>query len=108
MLKLLGSKEFESEMVLEGSWGHRDLGPAKNEMRFYVDNGRTFIEWEVNFPDGDQDVEHIGLWFDNEGYLIDYDGIMGYLPTQAADLIEGIKTTETMYKFYVNRKEYCQ
>lgn len=99
MLQLLGTKRFNEEMILEGSWGHKDLGPADSEMRLYKDNGRTFIEWEINFPNG-EDVEHIGLIFDADGDLIDYDGIMGYLPTQAADMIEE-------HGFHVNRKEYC-
>lgn len=100
MLTLLGKKEFEAELISEGSWGHSDLGNAKNEMRFYNHDGHLVIEWEANFPNGDQEVEHIGLWFNDNKELIDYDGIMGYLPTQAADLIE-----EVGYK--LDKEEWC-
>jgi hypothetical protein len=98
MLALLGTKQFESELILEGSWGQKGLGPAKCEMRFYNQSGHYMIEWESQFEYG-EDVTHIGLQFKDRD-LVDYDGIMGWLPTQAADLIESIG-------FKVDRKEFC-
>lgn len=100
-LQLLGTKEFKAELVEERSSGSTPLGMAENEMRLYNYNGQHLIEWEANFPNNqEQEVEHIGLLFNENKELIDYDGIMGWLPTQAADLIEE-------HGFKVNRKEFC-
>ncbi len=77
---------FTAELIKEGSWGSRDIGAHESTMDLWISRKepRGFIEWDV--PAADEYVE-IGLWFDMEQNLIDYDGLMGYLPKQAVNLL---------------------
>lgn len=85
--KKIAEITFTSPLIYEGSWGERDAGTHESTMTFYVSTdqpGYGFIEWEI--PDLDE-VETIGLWFNAERELIDYDGIMGYPPAEAVKLL---------------------
>ncbi len=81
------SSTFTAELIEEGSWGSRDIGTHESTMDLWLNRTepRGFIEWDV--PEADR-YEEIGLWFDAEKNLIDYDGIMGYLPKEAVSLLE--------------------
>ena len=92
MAKLIGSKSFEAEMALEGSWGSRRHGKHSSTMELWLldDPGRYFIEWDI--PDMDR-TEEIGIWVDHgTRELTDYDGVFS-LPVEAIALLEkhGIK-----------------
>lgn len=84
----IGIATFTSPMILEGSWGERDVGTHESTMELYFNETATgFIEWDI--PDLD-DFYEIGLWFDIDQFgircLKDYDGVMS-LPKQAIDLL---------------------
>jgi len=73
----IGKETFIAPMIMEGSWGERDIGTHESTMQLYFHNDATgFIEWDI----GDVGFEHIGLWFsiDPVGVrtLTDYDGVM--------------------------------
>jgi hypothetical protein len=74
----IGKESFTSPMVLEGSWGERDVGTHDSTMELYFREDATgFIEWDI--PDL-EDFYEIGLWFTIDQFgircLSDYDGVM--------------------------------
>ena len=78
---------FTAELIMEGSWGARELGTHESTMDLWISRKepRGFIEWDIPAIEG---YEEIGLWFDMEKNLVDYDGISGYLPKEAVSLLE--------------------
>jgi hypothetical protein len=84
----VGVVKFTSELQLEGSWGGRRIGAHECEMEFFLaqDRKRGFIEWTYTNRQGAEDVTTIGLVFRGRE-LVDYDGIMGFLPTQAVSML---------------------
>lgn len=92
MGKLIATRAFEAELILEGSWGTRQLGKHPSSMELWErdDPGCYFIEWDIPHMDR---TEEIGIWVDRGSKeLIDYDGVFS-LPIQAIALLEenGIK-----------------
>jgi hypothetical protein len=98
--------EFETDIVLEYSCTPKPtpMGKAKCTMELFTADGTVktagpavgCIEWVIDYNDKEeQDVEHIGVWYDKEMELTDYDGLFD-LPIQARELLNlaGIKTTE--------------
>jgi hypothetical protein len=102
-MKKLATKNFESVLALERSMSATKeiLGKANNEMALYIsEDGLTgCIEWEYDFikddnldSDADDDYDDdggsvgIGLWFDNNKTLTDYDGVFE-IPKQAIELL---------------------
>jgi len=84
----IGKESFTSPMILEGSWGERDIGTHDSTMELYFREDATgFIEWDI--PDL-EDFYEIGLWFTIDQFgircLTDYDGVMS-LPSQAVALL---------------------
>jgi hypothetical protein len=83
--------EFESELTLEYSHTPTpyNLGNAKSTMELFMseDNMSGMIEWCYEFEDGEMDAEQIGLVFDEDKNLIDYDGVFS-LPKEAINLLE--------------------
>ena len=81
----IGSITFSAPLIEEGSWGERPVGEHASTMRLYrtIHPRQMFIEWEI--PDLDME-QHIGLWFNDQNELIDYDGVMS-LPKQAVKLL---------------------
>jgi hypothetical protein len=79
-MKSINKMEFESKLFLEYSMTPTptELGVAKSEMELFMDDeGRHgCIEWcyELSEEDG-QDCVGIGLWFDENKILTDYDGV---------------------------------
>lgn len=77
MTTFIGKETFTAPMIMEGSWGERDIGTHKSTMElFFNDDGTGFIEWDIE----NIGFEHIGLWFDIDQFgirsLTDYDGVM--------------------------------
>ena len=72
------------QLIQEGSWGQRDIGTHASSMTFYRQGTYHLIEWDIPTLD---ECEHIGLTFDSQKRLIDYDGICGDLPIEAVRLI---------------------
>ncbi len=79
--------EFESPINEEGSWGGRRLVEKAHSTMEFFDGGKGAgtIEWIIEFPDGDERVEHIGIWYKSRR-LEDYDGLMSF-PEQAAQVL---------------------
>lgn len=69
-------------MILEGSWGARDIGEYASTMTLYAGEGTYFIEWDIP---GLGRCESIGLTFEHKR-LVDYDGVMS-LPREAISLL---------------------
>lgn len=85
--KEIAQVTFTTPLIFEGSWGARDAGTHESTMVLYLytnEAGKGFIEWDVPAL---ETTENIGLWFNAERELIDYDGIMGFLPEQAVKLL---------------------
>lgn len=78
-MKSINKMEFESKLFLEYSMTPTptDLGKCKSTMELFMsDDGREgMIEWEYELSDDDGDVVGIGLWFDENKILTDYDGV---------------------------------
>lgn len=82
-MRRLARSKFDTELILEGSWGSRDIGKHKSTMTLWEERGPVYsIEWKV--PDLGR-TEHIGLTFER-GRLVDYDGVFS-LPREAIALI---------------------
>lgn len=85
---------FESPINYEHSSGFtaRISENAKSEMELFAPNGEVaqtgngVIEWVYNVGTDDEDVEHIGVRWENRE-LLDYDGVFD-LPAQAITLLE--------------------
>lgn len=73
----IGVMKFNCPLIMEGSWGERDIGTHESTMElFFNDDATGFIEWDIE----DVGFEHIGLWFNIDQFgirsLKDYDGVM--------------------------------
>lgn len=78
------NREYSSSPILE------PLGIAKSTMTLYMKPDESYgcIEWEMEFNDGEYyECESIGLWFDNQKCLTDYDGVFS-MPKEAIELLE--------------------
>ena len=78
MAELIDTITIKSPLILEGSWGERDLGEHESILSLYFHKDNTgFIEWYI--PSIDR-FEHIGLWFEFDRIgnrsLVEYDGVM--------------------------------
>lgn len=90
-MKEVAKKQFRSEIVKEyfSKSYTRKMEWSENEMTLYMsdDNQKGFIEWCIDYDDGDNDVVEIGLWFDTEKNLTDYDGVFS-LSNKAIEFLE--------------------
>lgn len=69
-------------MISHGSWGQRDKGSHASTLELWQGNdGGLSIEWDIP---GLEQTEHVGLTFDADKRLVDYDGIMA-LPEPIAE-----------------------
>lgn len=101
-MKSVKTIKFESGITRESSHTPtlEDLGRACCSMELFTGDGTMpkdgtgSIEWYVEYldadgaPNGDDDVEHIGVWFENK-ILTDYDGVFS-LPKQAIQLLREV------------------
>ena len=83
----IGKETFTAPLIMEGSWGERDIGTHESTMELYFNDDATgFIEWDIE----DVGFEHIGLWFTIDQFgirtLDEYDGVM-CLSDKAIDLL---------------------
>jgi len=85
-MEKVGETTFTKALLTHGSWGWRDEGTHPSTMTLYLsaDCMRGCIEWDIPALDT---VEDIGLWFDENRTLVDYDGIMA-LPSEAVALLK--------------------
>ena len=81
----IAQKTFIAELVREGLWGADALGKHESTMTLYACDapGRAFIEWDIPSLEF---VEEIGLWFNVQKNLLDYDGVFS-LPKEAIELL---------------------
>ena len=83
------SINFNAEIVREHTHTSaiEELGTANCSMEMFIaaDSADAEIVWLIEYDNGDTDVEHIGLWFENRT-LTDFDGLFS-LPEQAKKLI---------------------
>ena len=73
----IGKETFNCPLIMEGSWGEKDIGTHESTMELYFNDDATgFIEWDIE----DVGFEHIGLWFTIDQFgirtLDEYDGVM--------------------------------
>ena len=73
----IGKETFTAPLIMEGSWGEKDIGNHESTMELYFrDDATGFIEWDIE----DVGFEHIGLWFTIDQFgirtLDEYDGVM--------------------------------
>jgi hypothetical protein len=75
-----------TRMVLERSFGFESIGAHESTMELFFHDGagHGMIEW--NIPTLDR-TEHIGLFWDNDKNLTDYDGVFS-LPPEAITFLE--------------------
>lgn len=93
-MKKIKSVTFTAGLIVEGSWGARDMGQHESTMDYYEsdDRLRGCIEWGIPSL---EETESIGLWFDepaltdHKRVLTDYDGVHS-LPKQAWELLESV------------------
>lgn len=85
MLKSIKTIKFDAECYMEGTWGTRPLGKLKCSMELFdAGKGNAMIE----FIAGDN-VEHIGIVYDEMKKVIDYDGVFS-IPDEAIKLLESV------------------
>ena len=84
-MEQIGQCTFTAALIKYGSWGYRPEGIHPSTMTLYMDDdGLTgLIEWDIPSL---SEFEEIGLSFDSDRNLIDYDGIMA-LPREAVSLL---------------------
>lgn len=84
----IGQCTFTAALLKHGSWGHRDQGIHPSTMTMYIapDYRHGWIEWDIPSL---SEFEEIGLWFDADRNLTDYDGIMA-LPREAIALLRSL------------------
>ena len=73
----IGKETFTAPLIMEGSWGEKDIGTHESTMELYFNDDATgFIEWDIE----DVGFEHIGLWFTIDQFgirtLDEYDGVL--------------------------------
>jgi hypothetical protein len=74
-------------MSMDSSFGSRQVGVQASTMELFFHDGQAgsgLIEWDVP---GLEQTWHIGLWWDNNKSLLDYDGVFS-LPEAAIELLE--------------------
>jgi hypothetical protein len=95
--------EFKSHLVLETSYKSNDIGEHFNQMELRVhDHGKTgCIIWNYGVKAADEDETVIGLWFNGNKELEDYDGVYS-LPKEAITLLRsnGYDLDEDMKETY--------
>lgn len=79
----LGKMNFTATCYLAGSWGSKPLGERECSVELF-DFGKNSAQ--IEFIAGD-DVEHIGLYYDNNKRILDFDGVFE-LPEQALELLK--------------------
>ena len=93
---------FEKELVLENSYSSTNIGKHINEMELFIHpHGKSgCIVWNY-WPENDEDDNEtvIGLWFNGNKEIEDYDGVYE-LPEEAVKLIR-----DNGYGFDENMKE---
>ena len=82
-MTILASKTFTAELVRETTFNTSDLGVHESKMDLHRDGESLFIEWDVPSL---EITEHIGFELDGK-HVVGYDGIMGYVPKEAAELL---------------------
>ena len=91
-MKSIKKVEFEAHCKLEGTWGERKLGKRQCSLEvFDHENGKNLM---IEFIAG-EDCEHIGLSYDDNKNIYDYDGVFS-VPVQAIDMLNelGYKTDD--------------
>ena len=94
--KLIATKKIPSlEIVMESSMATVSQGEHESTMSLYFNPGQAgsgYIEWDIP---GLETTTTIGLWWDNDKNLIDYDGVFS-LPGPAIEFLEeqGFKLSE--------------
>jgi hypothetical protein len=81
--------EFKHELCLESSYSRIDLGMHFNRMELKIDKSGYYghIIWNYGKNAADEDETVIGLSFNGNGELCDYDGVFD-LPKEAIQLIK--------------------
>ena len=86
-MKSLKKIEFDAECYLEGSWGSRSLGRRNCSLEIFSFDKKDYIQ--IEFCAG-EDVEHIGIWYnENTREILDYDGVFS-VPQEAVDMLKGM------------------
>jgi hypothetical protein len=95
--------EFEAELVIESSYSYLDIGAHFNRMELKVDPDTLdgYIIWNYGEKAADEDEIVIGLSFNENGELSDYDGVYS-LPKEALYLLKsnGYKLDIDMMETY--------
>ncbi len=90
----IAEKTFTAHIVSDTSYSRTELGKQVSTMTLYATDtpGYAFIEWDI--PALEQ-TEQIGLNFDVQRNLLDYDGVFS-LPKEAIALLrsKGFKVGE--------------
>ena len=85
MLKSIKTIKFDTECYMEGSWGSRSLGKLSCSMELFdAGKGQAMIEFIAG-----NNVEHIGISYDETKKVIDYDGVFS-IPNEAIKLLESV------------------
>jgi hypothetical protein len=66
---------------------------ADHTFEFFEHEGKNsgMVEWVVELPDGsEEEVAHIGLWWDDERIIQDYDGVFE-LPEQLLTFLQSLE-----------------
>lgn len=81
--------EFEEDLILDNGVRSTNLGKFKNRMELFLNEktGNGYIVWNYGKKAADEDETVIGLQFNHDKELEDYDGVYE-LPKEAITLIK--------------------
>lgn len=82
---------FKSNINIDNGFTNKSLGEHLSTMEMFLheDGKHGLIEWDIPSI---EETEHIGVWFDDDNVLTDYDGVFD-LPLQAIILLEHLGYT---------------
>jgi sulfite reductase beta subunit-like hemoprotein len=102
IMKSLSTKKFKSPLSIDNGYRNSIISEqADHSFELFVNDDKTegMVEWVVGVEGYEEDefVTHIGLWFDENREVYEYDGVFE-LPKQLTDwLIElGYKVNEVV------------
>ncbi len=95
--------EFEEDLSRDNGVTAINIGKFFNRMELTINEktGNGYIIWNYGKEAADEDEEQIGLWFNHNKELEDYDGVFS-LPKEAITLIKqnGYTLGEDMRECY--------
>ena len=83
---------FKAPLSIDNGYTNTKVADeATHTFELFEHEGKNsgMVEWIVELPDGSEEVTHIGLWWDDERSIEDYDGVFE-LPEQLLTFLQSL------------------